>query len=75
MFKSFSDSNNLTNLIKNNTYFEGKGSSIDLILTNRKFSCKYTSSYETGLGDHHHLIYTMLKFSFINIKPKLLNYR
>ena len=75
MFKSFLDSNNLTNLIKTNTCFKGKGSSIDLILTNRKYSFKYTSSYETGLSDHHHMIYTMLKSSFINIEPKLLNYR
>ena len=74
MFKDFLDSNNLTNLIKTNTCFKGKGSSIDLILTNRKYSFKYTSSYETGLSDHHHMVYTMLKSSFINIEPKLLNY-
>ena len=75
MFKSFLYSNNLTNLIKTNICFNGKGSSIDLILTNRKYSFKYTLSYETGLSDHHHMIYTMLKSSFINIEPKLLNYR
>ena len=74
MLKSFLDSNNLTNLIKINTCFKGKGSSIDLIFTNRKYSFKYTSSYETGLSDHHHLIYTMLKSSFINIgKPFCVN--
>ena len=28
-----------------------------------------------GLSDHHNMIYTMLKSSFINIEPKLLNYR
>ena len=58
MFKSFLDSNNLTNLIKTNFCFKG----IDLILTDRKYSFKYTSSYETGISDHHHMIYTMLKF-------------
>ena len=73
MSKSFLHSNNLTNLIKTNICFKGKGSSIDLILTNRKYSFKYTSSYETGLSDHHRMIYTMLKSSFINIEPKLLN--
>ena len=75
MFKSFFDSNNHTNLIKTNTCFKGKGSSIDLILTNRKYLFKYTSSYETGLSDHHYMIYAMLKSSFINIEPKLLNYK
>ena len=74
MFKRFLDSNNLTNLIKTNTCCQGKGSSIDLILTNRKYSFKYTSSYEMGLSDHHNMIYTMLKSSFINIEPKLLNF-
>ena len=34
----FLDSNSLTNLIKANTCFKDKGSCIDLILTNRKFS-------------------------------------
>ena len=76
MFKSFLESNNLTTLIKTNTCFKGKESSIDLILTNRKYLFKYTSSYEMGLSDHHHhMIHTMSKSSFINIVPKLLNYR
>ena len=55
MFKNFLDSNNLTNLIKTNTCFKEKGSSIDHILTNRKYSFKYTSSYETGFSNHHDL--------------------
>ena len=71
---NFLDSTNLTNLIKTNTCFKGKGSSIDLILTNRKYSLKNTS-YEMGLSDRHHMIYTMLKSSFVNIEPKQLNYR
>ena len=71
----FLNSNNLTNLIKTNTCFKGKSSCIDLILTNRKLSFKFTSIYETGISDHHHMIYTMLKSCFQNTEPKLLNYR
>ena len=71
----FLDGNNLTNLIKTNTCFKCKGSPTDLILTNRKYSFKSTSSYETGLTDHHHIIYTMLKSFFVNIYPKQLKYR
>ena len=71
----FLESNNLTNLIKTNTCFKGKGSCIDLILTNRKFAFKFTSTYEVGISDHHHMIYTMLKSCFHNTEPKLLNYR
>ena len=57
MFKRLLDSSNITNLIKTNTsYFKGKGSSINLILTNMK----YSSSYETRLSNHHHMIYRML---------------
>ena len=73
MFKSFLDSNNLTNLIKNNTCFTGKGLSIDLILSNRKYSFQYTSLYERRYSDHHHMIQTVLKYSIINIESKLLN--
>ena len=73
--KAFLNSNNLYNLIKSNTCFKGKGSCIDLFLTNRKYSFKCSDSYETGISDHHHMIYTMLKSCFNNTEPKLLRYR
>ena len=72
---NFLDSNNLTDLTKTKTFFKGRQSLTDLILTNRKYSFKNTSSYETGLSNHHHMIYAMLKSSFVNIEPKRLNYR
>ena len=43
--------------------FKGKGSCIDLILTNIKHCFKHSSTFETGLSDHHHLVYCMLKTS------------
>ena len=61
---SFMHSFNLYNLIKSNTCFKGSGSCIDLILTNRKYCFKHTSTFETGLSDHHHLIYSILKTTF-----------
>ena len=73
--KAFLNSNNLYNLIKSNTCFKGKGSCIDLFLKNRKYSFKCSASYEAGISDHHHMIYTMLKSCFNNTEPKLLNYR
>ena len=73
--KAFLNSNNLYNLIKSNTCFKGKDSCIDLSLTNRKYSFKGSDSYETGISDHHHMIYTMLKSCFNNTEPKLSNYR
>ena len=66
---------NLYNLTKSNTCFKGSGSCIDLILTNRKYCFKHTSTFETGLSDHHHLIYLMLKTNFKNEEPKQFTYR
>ena len=70
----FSNSNNLVNLVKTNTCFKGSGSCIDLILMNRKYFFKNTTSYETGLSDHHHMILTMLKTTFQQKEPNCLIY-
>ena len=58
------DSQNFVSLIKNKMCFKGTGSCIDLILTNKKYSFKNTSSDETGLSDHHHLIYSVMRTTF-----------
>ena len=57
---SFMQSLNLFNLINTNTCFKRKVSCIDLILTNRKYCFKHSSTFETGLSNHH-LVYSMLK--------------
>ena len=61
---NFMDSQNFTNLIKNNTCFKGVGSCIDLILTNRKYFFKNAPPYETGISDHHHLLFSIMKTTF-----------
>ena len=66
---------NYYNFIKNNTCFNGDGSCIDLILTNRKYYFKNTSSFETGISDHQHLIYSMLKTIFEKEESKKVTYR
>ena len=43
--KTFLNSNYLYNLIKSNTCFKGKGSCVDLFLTNRKYSFEFSGSY------------------------------
>ena len=61
----FMDKENFINLVKGNTCFKDKGSCIHLILTNRRYSFKHTSSTEIGLSDHHHhVISSMLKTIF-----------
>ena len=70
----FLNNSNLVKLVKTNTYFKGSGFCIDLILTNREHSFKNTTSYETGLSDHHHMILTMLKTTFQQKEPNCLIY-
>ena len=69
LLKNFMNSNALSSLIKVDTCFKGKGTRLDLILTNRKYSFKNTNTFETGLSDHHHMIYTMLKSTFEKAEP------
>ena len=71
----FMQSYNLYNLIKSNTCFKGSGSCIDLILTNRKYCFKNSLTFETGLSDHHLLIYSMLRTTFKKEDSKRLVYR
>ena len=66
---------NNQNLVKSNTCFKGEGSCIDLILTNRKYCFKNTCSFKTGLSDHHHLIYSVMKTTFKSEELKKLSYR
>ena len=47
---------------------------LDLILTNRKYCFKHTSTFETGFSDHQHLIYSMLKATFKKAEPQLYKY-
>ena len=68
--ETFMKTHNYFNLIKNNTCFKRPGSCIDLILTNRKHCFQGTSSFETGLNDHHQLIYSILKSTFEKEEPK-----
>ena len=66
---------NFINLVKGNTSFKGKGPCTDLILANRTHSFKHTSSIETGLSDHHHLISSMMKTTFEIEESKVLVYQ
>ena len=70
----FLSSQNFINLIKSNTCFKEKGSHIDLILTNRKYSFQNAFSYEAGLSDHQHLTYSVMG-TLISEELKHLIYR
>jgi len=66
----------LVSLLKQPTcYKSNNGRCIDLILTNKNRSFQKSGSYETGISDHHHLIYTMFKLTYEKSPPKIINYR
>ena len=67
--KDFLQEHTFCNMMKQNTCFKSDGGScIDLLITNSKFSFMKTNCFETGLSDHHHMIYTILKTKFeVNI--------
>ena len=72
----FMDSFQLSCLINDKTCFKSKdGSCIDLILTNCKSSFMHCQTVETGISDHHLLIYGMLKTTFTKAPPKEFIYR
>ena len=56
-------------------YFKGDGLCLDLILTTRKYCFQNTSSFETGISNHHHLIYLILKTTFEKEESKKFTYR
>ena len=68
--ETFMETHNYFNLVKNNTCFNGPGSCIDFILTNRIYCFQSTSSFETGLSDHITLFILYLK---AHLRRKNLN--
>ena len=34
-----------------------------------------SQSFDTGFSNHHHLVYTILKTTFINLPPRTIGYR
>ena len=73
--KDFLQEHTFNNMIKQNTCFKGdRGLCIDLLIKNSKFSFMKTNCFETGFGDHHHMIHTLLKTKFEKFEPKKLIY-
>ena len=73
---SFLDEQKCKNIIKNKTCFKSvKGLCIDLIFTSRPSLHQFTNVFETGISDHHLLIYKMLKPTYTKMEPKVLSKR
>ena len=74
VLKQFCASYNLTNLIKEPTYFESVDNPfcIDLMLTNHPKCFQNFGIYETGISDFHKLTFTFLKTYF---QKRIIKYR
>ena len=48
---------------------------IDLIFTNHRRSFMKTAVLETGISDHHKMIFSILKHTFAKRPPKTISYR
>ena len=75
--KSFCETYNLTNLIKQLTCYKNPDNSacIDLILT--KYSRTFQSTFviETELSDFHLMTLTIMRKTFKKQRPRIINYR
>ena len=72
----FMVSHSLYNHMREKTCWKSSaGTCIDLILSNKKHSLMHTGTVETGLSDHHALIYTMLRSHYMKAPPRKFSYR
>ena len=72
----FLESHNLKSLNKKPTCFKRKeGRCIDLMLTNKNRSFKFSNTFETGMSDCHLMIYSMFKMTFEKGPPRQITYR
>ena len=70
------DSYNMKNMIKDPTCFKSQnGSLIDVFLTTAQNRIKTSGCVDTGLSDHHHLIYSVMKSFSPRLKPREITYR
>ena len=75
--KSFCETCHLTNLIKEPTWYKNPDNPtcIDLILTNDPRTFQSTCVIETGLSDFHLMTLTIMRKTFKNQRPRIINYR
>ena len=64
------------NMIKSKICYKSQEfSCIDLIITSRHIILESSHVFETGITDHHLMVYTMQKSSYAKLEPKILRNR
>ena len=68
---------NLKKLVKDKTCFKSikRPTCIDLFLTNCRYSFQHTKAISAGISDHHKMIITVTKTTFLKAKPREITYR
>ena len=73
---SLLESHDLSSLNDKPTCFKSiEGTCIDMLLTNKIRSFKNTNTFETGMSDHHLMVFTMFKLTFTKSHPLKIKYR
>ena len=77
LLSQFKKDHDLYNLIKDPTCFKSRTnpSAIDHIFTNKKYSFMESHPVETGLSDHHNMIFTCMKSTYSKVPTKTITYR
>ena len=74
--ETFSNQHKCKNGIKSKTCCKSQeGFCIDLIITSRHGLHQFSHAFETGINDHHLMVYTMLKSTYPKLEPKILRNR
>ena len=74
--ETFLNQHKWKNMIKSKTCYKSQeGSCIDLIITIRHNLHQFSHAFETGISDHHLMVYTMLKSIYTKLEPKNLGKR
>ena len=74
--KTFLNQHKCKNIIKSKTCYKSQeGSCIDLFITSRYSVYQFSHVFETGINDHHLMVYTMLKSTYAKLEPKILRNR
>ena len=71
--ETFLNQHKCKNIIKSKTCYKSQeGSCIDLIITIRHSLHQFSHVFETGISDHHLMVYTMLKSTYTKLELKNL---
>ena len=74
--ETFLSQHKCKNIIKSKTCYKSQeGSCIDLFITSRYSVYQFSHVFETGINDHHLMVYTMLKSTYAKLEPKILRNR